>query len=487
MSNLPRLKILSKHEDQGSEYGLSVLLGKSPRNTHKAAPKKTRRSKRKVGVTTVRGVRKASYLSRRVFTKAANFSGRVEQKADRIIHGTDPVITLKDKILFEEIYYKNNAYTTPIHPALPRANRKPAITLLIPSLQKSSFFGGTATALIFSAKLASAQGKDLRVVETIKHGKSTASDLTTFLKGNQISLPSTRIFLIDLSPRTYKNYGYIDMHPEDIFVASAWWDAYLISKLPLQNKFVYLIQDFEPIFYSNSDYSVLAESTYHSEKFLPVCNTELMYKFMSHRGYKHIIERGLWFEPAVGVGHRVGHSPKKQPDEKKRLFLYGRPSVERNLFYLGLSVLNELFGTYQLDSSEWEVFMAGQDGIANILLEGGIEVQNLGKMSFDEYYDFAKTVDVALSLMLAPHPSYPPLELSSIGAAVVTTQYETKQSLEQYSKNIMCVPADPKKLEQAVLQAAALPYETRLKNAKASSLHADWNKSLDAIIRKVSV
>lgn len=437
--------------------------------------------------TAVRGLRKAAYVSRKVLSKGANLSGRIENKADRIIHGTDPVITVRDKVLFEEIYFKNNSPITPIHPALPQVHRKPAITLFLPSLQKSSFFGGTATALVFAAKIALDQKKDLRIVETLKHGKNTtAVDLSRFLKDEGVSFPSKRISLIDLTPRTYKVYGYIDMHPEDVFMASAWWDAYLIEKLPLQSKFIYLIQDYEPIFYSNSDSFVLAEGTYKSEKFIPVCNTELMYTFMKHKGYDHIAKQGLWFEPARGVGHKVGLSTRKKPGEKKRIFLYGRPSVERNLFYLALSVLNDLFGNHELDANEWEVYMAGQDGVANILIDGGITVQNLGKMSHADYYEFAKTVDVALSLMMAPHPSYPPLELSSIGAAVVTTQYETKTDLTRYNKNLLCCPITPSDLRSGMLKASKMTYETRIKNAKSSTLHADWGKSLDSIIKKLS-
>lgn len=440
-------------------------------------------SKRKAQA--VRGVRKAAYISRKVFSKAANFSGKVENKADRIIHGTDPTIQIHDKVLFEKIHAEALPEVVPIHPALPKTGRTGAATLFIPSLQKSSFFGGTATALIFTALVAQEKGLPIRIIETLVHGLASSADLSAFLQSVGIDFPDSEISLVDLAGRKYNHYGYLDMHPDDIYIASAWWDAHHLQQLPLLRKFVYLIQDFEPIFYNNSDHFILAEQTYHHDNFVPVCNTKLMYEFMSSKGYNHIAKNGLWFEPAVGVGHRVGYSPAKQTGEKKRLFIYGRPAVHRNLFHTALEVVNQAFATYMLDSLEWEVYLAGQDGLPDILLDTGITAKNLGKMSFEAYYDFAKTVDVAVSLMLAPHPSYPPLELASLGAAVVTTKYENKTDLSAYSKNIIITDSTIPALLEALQTAAGIDHQTRTANAKAIALPATWHDALGDVVKKV--
>ncbi len=424
-----------------------------------------------------RGIRKSAHISRKILSKAANFSGRVEQKADQIIHGTDPTIKIHDTILFEKVYFETLEEVIPLHPALPRAGRRPGLTLLIPSLQKSSFFGGTATALILAALSARTQNMDLRIIETLRHGRAKIPELVSFYKAAGVFLSEEQIELIDVSGRKYNNYGYIDMHPEDIFMASAWWDAYVLDKLPLLRPYIYLIQDYEPIFYNNSDKYVLAESTYRSEKFIPVLNTELMYKFMANEGYEYIQKNGFWFEPAVNMGTVYGY-PKQVSKAKKRLFFYGRESVSRNLFFSGLNVLNSLFTSQELVSSEWEIFMAGQDGIADIVLESGATVKNLGKMSLDEYHEFIKTVDVAISLMMAPHPNYPTLEFASCGAAVVTTKYKTKQDLSQYSNNIIVADATEQSLAEAIIKATKMSFSVRLQNAKKSNIPTSWQESL---------
>lgn len=431
-----------------------------------------------------RGMRKAANISRRVFSKAANLSGKVERKADRIIHGTDPTIQIHDKVLFEKIYAEALPEIIPIHPALPKPGRSGSVTLFIPSLQKSSFYGGTATALIFAATIAAKKKLPLRIVETLVHGLAKEEELQSFLK-TKGGIIINDFELVNLAGRKYNHYGYLEMHPDDVFMASAWWDAHLLQQLPLGNRFIYLIQDYEPIFYNNSDQFTYAEQTYHKENFVPVCNTKLMYDFMSQNGYDYIAKHGLYFEPAVGIGKKYGHNIKKKPGEKRRIFIYGRPSVHRNLFYTALDSVNKAFSTYQLQNEEWEIFMAGQDKLSDILLDSGITVKNLGKMGLDEYYSFARTIDVAISLMLAPHPSYPPLELASLGASVVTTKYITKTNLSSYSKNLLVTDPTQEAITAGIIKAASMTHEARIKHAQNSSIPTDWQTTLKNTVAAV--
>lgn len=434
-------------------------------------------SKRKLQA--FRGVRKSAHLSRKVFSKAANFSGRVEHKADRILHGTDPTIKLHDTLLFEKVFAEAIPEITPIHPALPLAGRKACVTLLIPSLQKSSFFGGTATALIFAGMLAKNKAMPLRIVETLRHGAASEASLVEFFMASDINFEQSQITIIDMSPRTYNHYGYLDIHPQDEYVASAWWDAYLLDQLPLLKKYIYLIQDYEPIFYNNSDKYVLSEQTYRSDKFIPVCNTQLMYAFMCKKGYKNIESNALWFEPAVAVAPK----PKqKTTPGKRKLFIYGRPSVARNLFFYTLMCLDEVFTSYQLVGSDWDIYMAGQDNLADMILSSGVHVKNLGKMDMDQYHLLVQDTDLAISPMMAPHPNYPTLEFASAGAVVVTTKYETKHDLSMYSENIIVSDLDKTSFMAAIVKAAGLKPN---KQANSSRISADWHVALKDVIAKL--
>jgi hypothetical protein len=421
-----------------------------------------------------RGIRKGANISRRAFSKASGLSGRVENKANRYVLEKSS-FKAKNTVPFEKIYAESLPEVTPIYPALPLADRKPSVTLLIPSLHKSAFFGGAATALIVAAMLAKNKSYNLRIVETLKHGRATPQDLTEFLKSSSINWDETTdIKIINLADRRYNHYGYLDIHPEDLFIASAWWDAQIVSQLPLKRKFVYLIQDFEPIFYNNSDRYALAEATYGLDNYVALCNTKLMYDFMVNRGYKKV-SPGAWFEPAVAK--KTPGAKKKSP--KKKLFLYGRPNVERNLFNTALAAINRVFSERSLDPNEWEVVMAGQDELPDIKLESGVVVSNLGKMDSSDYIKLLNETDLALSPMMAPHPNYPTLEFAASGAAVVTTKYDIKQDLSSYSDNIIMCDISEESMAKAIEQAASL------KTKNTSRVESDWTKALSAPIAKI--
>jgi len=432
----------------------------------------------------IRSARKTAHIGTKVLQKSLSLTTKVEDKATRILSGTDYSFKTDETMPFEKIYYNTIPCVIPINPALPAVGSEPNVTLLLPSLDGKSFYGGTATALVIAGRIAQLKKRKLRIVQTLKTGH--ASQLSDFFKREGLDIPEENIKVISVADRAYNVYGYISMHPEDIFIASAWWDAKLISQLPLIHKFIYLIQDFEPIFYNNSDQYVLAESTYENDTFIPLCNTQLMAEFMKAKKYPSFTGKSpvFFFEPAVSRTAN-GYATKKQSGEKKRLFLYGRPNVHRNLFFTALQSIDAVFQTESLDKNDWEIYMAGQDNLPDIALPSGVKVVNLGKMSMEDYIAFSKSVDVAVSPMMAPHPNYPTLEFASIGTAVVTTKYENKISLANYSKNILTVKASVDEMTKAIVQAAKMPYDQRIENAKQSAISTNWQDSTDAVIKDV--
>ncbi len=427
----------------------------------------------------VRSTRKGAHISTKVLSKAVRLTAKVEDKTSRMLNGIDFSVKVEDSIPFEKVYYNSLPEITPINPAMPAVGSVPTVTLFLPTLDNSSFFGGTATALVVAAKAAIIADRPLKIVQTLKTGSH--SDLKGFLNKEGVVFEN-KIEVVDVSARKYNFYGYINMHPEDIFIASAWWDAHLISQLPLTQKFIYLIQDFEPIFYNNSDSYILAESTYKTDGFIPLCNTKLMYDFMKKRNYPAFKNTGdkNWFEPAVSRA-KNGIVVKKKSSEKKRLFLYGRPGVHRNLFFTALNSIDYALKASFIDSEEWELFMAGQDNIPDIQLTSGLKVKNLGKMSMKDYVAFSKTVDLAISPMMAPHPNYPTLEFASIGSAVVTTKYANKVDLGKYSKNIVVTDIGVESVAGAIKQAAQKSYKGRVENIKNNSISDSWTTIDDKV------
>lgn len=428
----------------------------------------------------LRSIRKTSHIGKRVLRRSASFAEKVENKADRIIGGSDFTIRLHDSVPLEKLYYHNQKWITPLNPALPSLGQKASIVLLIPTLDDRSFYGGTATALIVAGRIAEATGRPLSIVQTLKHGQSSGTSLSSLLAKEGIHISDTDIKIRSVSERSYNVYGYLPIHPDDVFIASAWWDAYLLQQLPLTRKFIYLVQDFEPIFYNNSDSYLLADSTYRQDSFIPLCNTRLMYDFMRERKYEAFTTASAqWFEPAVSREHS-GKKKADTKDVKRRIFIYGRPDVHRNLFFTSLNAVDLCFKSGQLDKADWDIYMAGQSKVPDVQLSSGLTVRNLGKMKMEDYIDFCKTIDVAVSPMMAPHPNYPTLEFASVGAQVVTTRYANKTDLSHYSKNITMCDASIVSMSEAIALAA-----TKKPVQSANNIPSDWSKTLQSSLESI--
>lgn len=433
---------------------------------------------------TVRVIRKSAHVGNKLFGKANVLLDKVENKTTKILDGTDFSVKTRESVSLEKIYYNSLPHITPLNPAMPAVGATASITLLLPTLDGKSFYGGTATALFVAARLAEKTNRKIKIVQTLKTGHT--NNLADFLNKNTgTNFKDSDIQVISIAERKYNVYGYLSMLPEDIFIASAWWDAHLLSQLPLTQKFIYLVQDFEPIFYNNSDNYILSEATYKNDTFIPLCNTKLMADFMKLRSYNDQFSKGpLYFEPAVSR-LESGVIKKKSQNEKHRLFVYGRPDVHRNLFFTALESIDFAFKNGYLDANHWDICMAGQDGVPDVELSSGVKVKNLGKMSVDDYIEFSKTIDVAVSLMMAPHPNYPTLEFSSIGTAVVTTKYSNKTDLSNYSKNIITSDIGIESIAGAIKKASELSYEDRVHNIKSNSIPTSWQESLDEVLGKV--
>lgn len=435
---------------------------------------------KKLDVLFLKTARKTSYLS----GKAAHKVSRGFNKIDNILTAniqkrTGSKSTGKISHI-DSFFHESFPYLDPIHPALPNIDQKPSVTVFVPSLTPRGFYGGIATLLIVSGKLAEKLGYNYRIVQTSGFEKNTK--VLEFLAENGIVIDKEKYETINVSNRGPDKFAYLPIHPEDIVVVSAWWDAFNANRLPLKNKFVYMIQDYEPIFYNNSDEQVFAEQTYHTENFIPLCNTKLLYNFFANDSYKYIKDSAICFEPAVGK-EPISHPEIKR--KVKKLFLYGRPVVHRNLFYNAIRAIDKAMEDERMSKFTWKIYSAGQSNIPDIRLKSGHIITNLGKMNLKEYYKFASTIDVAVSPMLAPHPNYPTLELASLGAAVVSTKYETKYDLNFYSKNIIMSEPDSYSMAQAIIEAGTTPRYILNKNTKNNNICHDWSKSLDEPLDKV--
>ncbi len=342
-----------------------------------------------------------------------------------------PTIKIEDKPI-SFIQSSSIPELTPINVTSSKYNFR-RINLLVPSVYVSDVFGGIHTALFFLKEF------ERYLRDTDVRFRIIVTDSSYSPKSNIIEEVSN-YRLVSLNEDSDAKYQLcfagdrmgkqLHITPNDVFIATAWWTAYLAKQIVkmqymLFQKYkplIYLIQDYEPGFYNWSSRYVLAESTYKNDiPIIAVVNSKELSDFLEKKGY--MFYRKFFFKPKLNIHlkkyiDRVNHSARKN-----RILIYGRPSVARNAFELIIDAL-KLF-CYEEISKHFDFISLGEKH-EDIMLPNGQVLVSKGKVSLEEYAKYLLESKIGISLMISPHPSYPPIEMACFGLHVITNKFECK-------------------------------------------------------------
>lgn len=371
---------------------------------------------------------------------------------------------------------------------------RPAVNVLLPSLKRSHMSGGPNTALILASLLAE-RGERIRMIACDAAADGEELALFDHMDG-LLRRPVARdmIELIDGFDRSCP----IAIGLDDIFLATAWWTAQIARYAmanTVHNAFIYLIQDFEPILHEGGTFQARALETYGLDH-VPVINTELLFDHLIKEGAGRFADadfarQALWFEPALDRKFYYPEPAAANKAKKKVLLFYARPSVaRRNLFELGVVALRQAVASGNIDKDNWEVWAMGEK-LPPVNLGNGVFLNPLPWMTFNEYARRVRTADLMLSLMLSPHPSYPPLEMAASGNLVVTNSFSVKSSerLRAMSPNILVAQPNAESIG-ATLDVAVGRINAGLPSndpTGAIALPLDWEGSLKGVVGQLLV
>jgi hypothetical protein len=331
------------------------------------------------------------------------------------------------------------AETTPVTPreSMFAAHR---LNLLVPSINAQHYFGGIHTAIQVFEEM-SRQFQACRIVLT--DSTPDAAALARFSSYRLVDAAVDSDALRQVVPFADRYGKTLPVARGDHWLATAWWTAHAAQRAAAwqgktygtEGRLAYMIQDFEPGFYPWSSQSAMALATYRPSRDVGIFNTSLLADYFEAQGIGYT-ER-LVFEPTINDGLReaLAHARKNQAPRKRRIVVYARPSTPRNAFTLICEALR-LWGWSDPLSQEWEIVAPGE--LSGDMDLGPVRLRALGKLGIDAYADLLATSAVGLSLMVSPHPSYPPLEMAAFGMGVVTNGYANKD-LSSFSPNIRSV------------------------------------------------
>lgn len=351
----------------------------------------------------------------------------------------------KNNTTLKNVYHSTvntyiNSNISEITPLNPResSRKDKRINLLVPSINKEHLFGGISTAIHFFDELVNAgDGYSSRIITA--DACPAESDLERFQNFKLLSWNDDSEHLKEIVPFNDRYNKTIPVGKDDIFIATSWWTAYAAQRIAQWQsevykqeikKVIYFIQDYEPGFYPWSSQYALAESTYNYKgPQIAIFNSSLLMNYFNDRGYS--FTEKYYFEPKLNKALKDKLVPIKEMNKKKKILIYGRPSVARNAFTLIIEALR-LWVWVHPGASEWEIISAGEKH-NDIDIGNSVRVISKGKMTLDEYAEELKETSVGVSLMISPHPSYPPLEMAHFGALVITNSYANKDLSKVHS------------------------------------------------------
>lgn len=346
------------------------------------------------------------------------------------------------------------------------------ITLVTDSLRSSSFFGGVATALIFAVLLSEKTGRRLRIItRTESGGKNNFLDMLD----REGLVVTNNVEFVHVDIRSDKSVA--NVHDDELFITTSWWTTLSVkNSVPVEN-IIYILQEDERMFYPHGDEHLRCTEVLRLNDINILINTKLLYDHFVNESFDNIKENGVWFEPSFS---KLSYCPdfSRESPTKLRLFFYSRPGHPRNLYVRGIEALDNAILTGAIDLDEWEIYFIGSNAGA-IEFTSGYKPVVISNMAWKDYTTFLQTVDLGLTLMYTPHPSYPPFDLAASGSVVVTNKFGNKTTLENYSSNILCSGLDVDSLTETLARGASLAKDRTLreKNYSDNDILRDWEES----------
>lgn len=334
------------------------------------------------------------------------------------------------------------------------SNPRPRINLLLPTIDPLWVFGGISTALkTFDELSAQLSDFDKRIV--VLDSPVEPHHLGNF-QGYALNSSDGQAVVFEAFNRTRR----MDVRGDDVYMSTAWWSEYLRTSIGQfqekafgsRSKAVYFIQDYESNFIQWSSRWAIAESTYgFDDKVAWLVNSEELSSYMSQRFGR---------SDQMVVPFRMNEAIKRgvRPLAKERIILcYGRPTAARNCFEIIVDGLSLWQQRNPIKASKWQVVFLGENFDASRIWP----IQNgsvPGKVSLEEYAEYLSRASIGVSLMISPHPSYPPLEMAYSGLTTISNNYDAKKIFNR-SDNFVA-------LDQVTPDSVALAMERSVKLAE---------------------
>ena len=312
------------------------------------------------------------------------------------------------------------------------------LNLVLPTVEAARTFGGIRTALDLFEAVGAAVG-ERRIVSIGANGSGASEAIAAYGAVPSDEDPADPLQVVSLG----RPGASLAIRADDVFMATFWTTADLVGRIrrwqgatygSAAHRFGYVIQDFEPGFYPWSAQWMLARSTYADPAgTIGIFNTSVLRDYFHSAGIR--FAREYTFEPRLLPSLRSAMT-SAAATRSPTIVVYGRPGTPRNAFP---AIIDGLRAWRAADpkAASWSLVSVGQTH-PEIDLGGGVTLRSIGKVDLEAYATLLRRAAIGISLMVSPHPSYPPLEMAHLGMLVLTNRFADKD-LSAWHENIRSI------------------------------------------------
>lgn len=351
----------------------------------------------------------------------------------------------------------------------------PRINLVTDSVGSDSLFGGVATAVVLATLWAERTGRRLRIVT--RHAAPDGSGLEGLFRtiGRR---PARQPELAFVPPGPG---DFLDAGDDDLFLTTSWWTTAAVLRTVPADRVVYILQEDERSFYALGNQSIAAAATMDHPDLRVVVNTAGLLEHLAGTGLENLNRTGVAFEPSAAAFLRPGRL--LATGETCNLFFYARPNNPRNLFDMGLAAIDGAVEAGHLPADRWRIHMVGRDVPNFTFCDGSAPVVH-DSLGWHEYRELLGSMDVGVSLMASPHPSYPPLDLAAGGSVVVTNTWRGKPDLSVLGGRVVTAEPTASALVEAIGKATVLLDTVRDEpfTPPPAEIFRPWTDNLERVV-----
>lgn len=357
------------------------------------------------------------------------------------------------------------------------SNRKKRISLIVPELSDAVIYGGIKTALDFFEAIIERFGTsfDYRIICQNEDPSGSAVGDLQQRHGFTVS-HSECDDERGITSGKNRSIQKTSLRPSEMFITTFWATSLALQKGLHDNKeqdatICHFLQDYEPNFYPAGVMQQLAIESLLSplNKFF-VCNSQSLLDHVE--SILDLPATCIAFTPRI---HRKLRSIARR-DRANVLLFYARRNT-RNLYEIGLMALQRFCAEHPELAAKFE-FLGVGDIRGVVELSATISLNLIGKLTIEQYSYWLSKSSVGLSLMSAPHPSYPPLEMAYSGLRVITNDFGNKRMCGVHPNIVSVKTPSIKELSESIYAQCSLACEKSLQsNLPFSGFLQDFESS----------